>query len=110
MQTTLECKQHEILSLNWENLEIHVDDLKITIFFKKESFSLILFFKLVLEASDNKPRNGKTITKFFFSAVNVTGFFPQLLMCSFLIFFLDDIFPDEILKNPKQLKTLKVIK
>ena len=34
----------------------------------------ISFFMDVLKSSDNLPRNGKTISKSFFSAVNVTGF------------------------------------
>ena len=109
-ETTLECKQYGILSLNWKKLEIRVDDLKITLFFQKERFLLIPFFKLILESNDNLPRNGKTITKSFFSAVNVTGVFSQLLMRSFLIFLLNDILPNEILENPRQLKTLKTIK
>ena len=55
-------------------MEIHVDDLKITLILQKGRFLLILFFKRVFKSSDNLPRNGKTITKFLFSAVNVTGF------------------------------------
>ena len=34
----------------------------------------ISFFMDVLKSSDNLPRNRKTISKSFFSAVNVTGF------------------------------------
>ena len=49
-------------------MEIHVKDLKIT----------DKVFKRVLKSSDNLPRNGKTITKSFFSAVNVNGFSGSL--------------------------------
>ena len=53
---------------------MRVEDLKITLILKKGRFLLILFFINVLKSSDNLPRNGKTISKSFFSAVNVTGF------------------------------------
>ena len=45
----------------------------------------MLYLKSVLKSSDNLPRNGKTITKSFFSAVNVTGFSVSLLLRRFLI-------------------------
>ena len=61
-------------------MEIHVEDLKITLILRKGRFSLILFFKRVLKSSDNLPRNGKTITKSFFSAIDVTGFSVSLLI------------------------------
>ena len=46
---------------------------------------MILFFKRVFKSSDNFPRNGKTMTKCFFSAVNVTGFSVSLLLRKFLM-------------------------
>ena len=105
-------------------MQIRVDDLKITLILQKGKFSLILLFTRVLKSSDNLPRNGKTITKSFFSSVNVTGFSVSLLLRKFLmqlsinmtriafylIFFLNDILVNEILKNPKQLKMFKIIK
>ena len=63
-----------------EKLEIRVEDLKITLILQKGRFLLILFFKRVLKSSDHLRRNGKTITKSFFSAVNVTGFSVSLLL------------------------------
>ena len=48
--------------------------------FTKGKFLLMLLFKRVLRSSDNLPRNGNTITKSFFSAVNVTGFSVTLLL------------------------------
>ena len=64
---------------------MRVEDLKITLISQKERFLIILFFKSVLISSDNLPRNGKTITKSFFSAVNVTGFSVSLLLRMFLM-------------------------
>ena len=61
--------------MNWKKLEILVDDLKITLILQKGRLLLILFFNHTLKSSDSIPRNGKTITKSFFSAVNVTGSF-----------------------------------
>ena len=55
------------------------------IILQKGRFLLILFLKRVLKSSDNLPRNGKTITKSFFSAVNVTGFSVSLLLTKFLV-------------------------
>ena len=55
------------------------------IILQKGKFLLILFLKRVLKSSDNLPRNGKTITKSFFSAVNVTGFSVNLLLTKFLM-------------------------
>ena len=52
---------------------------------QKVRFLLILFYKRVLKSSDNLPRNGKTITKSFFSAVNLTGFSVSLLLRKFLM-------------------------
>ena len=66
-------------------LEVCVDDLKITLILQKGRFLLILFLKRVLKSSDNLPRNCKTITKSFFSAVNVTGFSVSLLLRKFLM-------------------------
>ena len=71
---TLQRKQKRILSLNWKKLEVRVDDLKIALILQKEKFLLIPIFKCVLKSSDTLPRNDKTITKSFFSAVNVTVF------------------------------------
>ena len=68
-----------------EKLEIRVEDLKITLILQKGRFLLILFFKRILKSSDNLPRNGKTITKSFFSAVNVTGFSVSLSLRKFLM-------------------------
>ena len=65
-----------------------------------------------------------TISKFFFSAVNVTGFSVRLLLrklliqlsinlignAFLLIFLLNGILLNEILKSPKQLRTFKIIK
>ena len=107
-----------------EKLEIYVDDLKITLILQKGRFLLILFFNRVLKSSDNLPRNSKTITKSFLSAVNVTGFSVSLLLRKLLMqlsinlignafFFnisLNGILLNEILKNPKQLKMFKIIK
>ena len=107
-----------------KKLEICVDDLKITLILQKGRLFLVLFFKHVLKSSDNLPRNGKTITKSFFSAVNVTGFSVSLLLRKLLMqlsinlignaFFFNISFNgkllNEILKNPKQLKTFKIIK
>ena len=64
---------------------MRVEDLKITLISQKERFLIILFFKSVLISSDNLPRNGKTITKSFFSVVNVTGFSVSLLLRMFLM-------------------------
>ena len=69
---TLEHMQYGILSLNWKKLERRVDDLKITLILQKGRFLLILFFKCVYKSSDNLPKNGKTTTKSFFSAVKVS--------------------------------------
>ena len=48
-------------------------------------FLLILFFKCVPKSSDNLPKNGKTITRSFFSPVNVTDFSVSLLSRKFLM-------------------------
>ena len=53
--------------------------------FTKGKVLLILFFNRVLKSSDNLPRNGKTITKSFFPAVNVTGFSLSLLLRKLLM-------------------------
>ena len=68
-----------------EKFEIRVDVLKITLILQKERFLMILFFKRVLKSSNNLPKNGKTITKSFFSAGNMTGFSLSLLLRKFLI-------------------------
>ena len=110
--------------MNWKKLETRVDDLKITLILQKGRFLLILFFNRVLKSSDNLPRNGKTITKYFSSAVNETGFSVSILLrkllmqlsvnlignAFFLIFLLNGILLHEILKNLKQLKTFEIIK
>ena len=95
---------------------MHIADLKITLLLQKGRSLLILFFKRVLKSSDNSERNGKTITKSFFSAVNMTSFSVSLLLRKFLMqlsnsftgnefflnIFLNNILLIEILKNPKQ--------
>ena len=58
---------------------MRIADLKITLLLQKGRSLLILFFKRVLKSSDNSERNGKTITKFFFSTVNLTSFSVSLL-------------------------------
>ena len=68
-----------------EKMEIRVDDLKITLIFLKGRILLLLFFKRVVKLSDNLPRNAETITKSFFSAVNVTSFSVSLLLRKFLM-------------------------
>ena len=68
-----------------EKLEIRDKELKKTLLLQKGRFLLMLFFKRVLKLSDNFPRNGKTITKSFFSAVNVTGFSVSRLLRKFLM-------------------------
>ena len=105
-----------------EKLEIPVDDLIIPIILQNGRFLLILFFKRILKSNDNLPGSGKTITKFFFSAVNVTGFSVSLLLRKFLsicqfdrkciLFFpsLNGILLNEILKNSKQLKMFEIIR
>ena len=71
--------------MNWKNLEIRADDLRITLVLQKRRFFLILFFKRVLKASDTLPGNEKTITKSFFSAVNVTGFSVSRSLENYLV-------------------------
>ena len=71
--------------MNWKKLEIRVEDLKITLISQKGRFLLILFFKRLLKSSDNLQKNGKSITKSFFSADNVTGFSVSLLLRKFLM-------------------------
>ena len=61
-------------------MEIRVEDLKITLILETGRFLLIPFFKRVPKSRDNFPINGKTITKSFFSAVNVTDFSVSLLL------------------------------
>ena len=46
----LERKQLGIFSLKWKKLEIHVEDLKLTLILQKRRFLLILFFKCVLKS------------------------------------------------------------
>ena len=96
-------------------MEIRVDDLKLTLILQKRRFLMILFFKHVLKSSDTLQRNGKTITKSFFSAANMTGFSVILLLRKFLmqlsinlignvfflLFLLIDTLLNEILENPK---------
>ena len=48
-------------------------------------FSLILFSKRFLKSRDNLSRNGKTLAKSFFSAVNVTGISISSLLKKFLM-------------------------
>ena len=71
--------------MNWKKLKIDVGDLKITLNLQKGRFLLILFFKRVLKSSDNSSRNGKTVTKSFFSAVNATGLAVSLLLSKLLM-------------------------
>ena len=85
---------------------------------------MILFFKDFLKSGDTFPRNDKVLSKSFFSAINMTGFSLSLLLRKILIqlsvnlientfiffFLLNDIILNEILKNPKQLKTFEIIK
>ena len=85
---------------------------------------MILFFKYFLKSGDTFQRNGKVVSKSFFSAINMTGFSLSLLSRKILIqlsvnlignafiffFLLNDIILIEILKNPKQLKTFEIIK
>ena len=125
----VEVKAIEHFALELKKLELHVDDLKITLVLGKGRFFLILFYKRVLTRwSDNLTRNDKTITKSFFSVVNMTSFlasvsvsvsFRKVLMllstslienASFVIFSLNDTLLNETLKNSKQLKTFKVSK
>ena len=70
---------HFIIEL--KKLDIYVKDLKLTLVLQKGRFLLILFFK----SSDNFPKNHKTITKSFLSAVNVTGFSVSPLLRIFLM-------------------------
>ena len=56
-----------------------------TLILQKGRFLLILFLKFVIKSSDNLPRNGKTVTKSFFPAVNLTGFLVSLFVRKFLI-------------------------
>ena len=63
--------------MNWKKQEIRVVGLKIIL--QKGSCLLILLFKHVLKSSDNLLRNGKIITKCFFSAVDVTSFSVSFL-------------------------------
>ena len=62
-----------------------VGDLKITLSLQKGMFLLTLFSKCVLKSKDNLPRNGKIITKSFYSSVNVTSFSVSLLLRTFLM-------------------------
>ena len=66
-------------------MDIRVEDLKITLISQKGRFLLILFFKRLLKSSENLQKNGKSITKSFFSADNVTGFSVSLLLRKFLM-------------------------
>ena len=67
--------EHLIFELkkNWNTC------LKKTLIWQKERILLILFFKCVFKSTENLPRNDKTMTKPFFTAVNVTGFYPYFL-------------------------------
>ena len=106
--------------MNCKKLEIRVDDLKITLILQKRRFLLILFCELVFKSSHNLPRNGKTITKSFFSAYNITSlvlsesFIEKVFHATIYQFdrkfLLSDILLNEILKNPKQSKTFEIIK
>ena len=107
----------------FEKLKIPIDDLIITLFLKTGRFSQILCFKRVLNSCDSVTRNNKTMTKSFFlsswfdwifseSFIKKIFFWHNYLSiwCSFLIFLLNDKLLNEILKIPKQLKMLKIIK
>ena len=101
-------------------METRVDDLKITLILQKRRFLLILLCKRVFKSSHNLPRNGKTITKSFFSAYNVTSlvlsesFIEKVFHATIYQFdrkfILNDKLLNEILKNPKQSKTFEIIK
>ena len=94
-------------------------------FVKTGRFSQILCFKRVLNSCDSVTRNNKTMTKSFFlsrwfdwifSESFIKKFFLTQLSINlienmfFLIFLLNDKLLNEILKIPKQLKMLKIIK
>ena len=64
---------------------MRVDDLKVPLILQKGRFLLILIFKHIFKSSDNLPRNGNIITKFFFSTVNVTGSSVSLLLRKLLM-------------------------
>ena len=76
---------HFTFELKKKKMEIRVENLKITIILQKGRFLLMLFLKRFLISSYNLPRNGKTITKYSFSAVNVTDFSLSLLLRKFLM-------------------------
>ena len=57
-----------------------IDDLKITLILQEGRFLHILFLTRVLKSSDTVPRKGKTITKSFFSAGNVTNVLVSYLL------------------------------
>ena len=57
-----------------------IDDLKITLILQEGRFLHILFLMRVLKSSDTVPRKGKTITKSFFSAGNVTNVLVSYLL------------------------------
>ena len=71
--------------MDWKKWEIRFDDLKITPILQKGRFLLIIFLKRNLKSSDTLPKNGKTTTKSFFSAVNVACFSVSLLLRKFLM-------------------------
>ena len=103
------------------------------LFLQKGRILLILFFKRVkkvIKSSDdllNQVIIYQDVINYksFFSAANMTGFLVNLWlrkfliqfsinlienMCSLLISLLNDMLLNEILKNPKQLKTFEIIK
>ena len=72
--------------MNWKKLEICVDDLKITVWlYKREGFYWYFFVNVLLNQVDTLPRNGKTISKSFFSAVSVIGLSVSPSLRRFLI-------------------------
>ena len=61
-----------------EKMKIRARDLKVTLNLQKGRLLLILFFECVHKSNDSLRRNGKTISRSFFSALNVTGFSVSL--------------------------------
>lgn len=62
-------------------MEISINDLKITL--------IILFFTRMLKSNDIISRNGQTKTKFFLSALNMTGFSASLLLRKLMQLFIN---------------------
>ena len=62
-------------------MEISINDLKITL--------IILLFTRMLKSNDIISRNGQTKTKFFLSALNMTGFSASLLLRKLMQLFIN---------------------